>query len=182
MLYEVWYWLLDDPDTDNGEQQEYIYKNVLEPGWNLHAEGLTGCEILRRIIPRIHTDGARLWAARGVATYYAEVGAALEEGHYDLAWELAAEANYHVGVVCGMLGTPTDNPVRENARKAAAARHAENREIAERIQTWFIENHQHYRSKDAAAEAVTRIEPVAFRTARKHIGAAAKNLPPASKE
>ncbi|WBL65008.1 hypothetical protein [Thauera sp. WB-2] len=68
-----------------------------------------------------------------------------------------------------------------NARNAADARHAENREIAERIQAWYAENRHLYRSMDQAAEAVVKLEPVAWRTARKHIGAAAKNLPPARK-
>lgn len=72
--------------------------------------------------------------------------------------------------------------VRALASRAANARHAENREIAERIQAWYAENRHLYRSMDAAAEAVSRIEPVAVRTARKHIGAAAKNLRPARKE
>lgn len=78
-------------------------------------------------------------------------------------------------------GQSQDDPVRLLAKKAASARHAENREIAARIQDWFIENHHSYRSMDAAAEAVTRIEPIAFRTARKHIGDAAKTLPSARK-
>ncbi|AVR87522.1 hypothetical protein [Thauera aromatica] len=67
-------------------------------------------------------------------------------------------------------------------KHAASARHAEDYETAERIQAWYVENHHHYRSMDAAADAVTGLEPVAFRTARKHIGAAAKKLRSARKE
>lgn len=70
----------------------------------------------------------------------------------------------------------------ERARKAANASHAEDNEIAERIKSWYAENHRLYRSMDKAAEAVTRLEPVAFKTARKHIGTAAKNLPSARRE
>jgi len=69
----------------------------------------------------------------------------------------------------------------ENARNAANVRHAENREIAERIKVWYRENRHRFRSMDAAAQAVIRIEPVAFRTARDHIGAEAKELRSASK-
>lgn len=67
-------------------------------------------------------------------------------------------------------------------RKAALARHAEDNETAERIRAWYAENHHRFKSMDAAAEAAARIEPVSFRTARKHIGAAAKTLPSARKE
>lgn len=72
--------------------------------------------------------------------------------------------------------------VKSITKKANDASHARNREIAERIQAWYTENHQRFRSMDAAAEAVTKIEPVAFKTARKHVGIAAKNLPSARKE
>lgn len=62
----------------------------------------------------------------------------------------------------------------ESARTANAARHAENREIAERIKGWFHKYGKDYKSLSAAAEAATRIEPVSYRTAYKHIAAAAK--------
>lgn len=72
--------------------------------------------------------------------------------------------------------------VSKNASKAANALHAEDNEIAERIKAWYLDNHHHYRSMDAAAEAVLRLEPIAFRTARKHIGTAAEELRSARKE
>lgn len=79
------------------------------------------------------------------------------------------------------LNVPSDDVARiimsERARSAANVRHAENREIAERIKAWYRENRHRYRSMDAAAAAVTKIEPVAFKTARKHIGDAAKTYP-----
>lgn len=62
----------------------------------------------------------------------------------------------------------------ESARTANAARHAENREIAESIKEWFHKNKQNYKSLSEAAKAAIRIEPVAYRTAYKHIAAAAK--------
>ena len=97
-------------------------------------------------------------------------------------------AIYQLGKVCALMhGTACKLDERKrclssNARNAADARHAENREIAARIQAWYAENHHRFPSMDKAAEAVMRIEPVAFKTARKHIGAAAKNLPFARKE
>lgn len=63
-----------------------------------------------------------------------------------------------------------------HGQRAAHARHAENREIADIIKAWYREHHAEYPSMDSAAEAVIRLQPVAFRTARKHISAAAKEF------
>lgn len=62
----------------------------------------------------------------------------------------------------------------ELARRGAAARHAENHEMRARIFAWYREHYHLFKSMDAAAEAYLKEEPVSFRTARKHIGAAAK--------
>lgn len=70
---------------------------------------------------------------------------------------------------------------KARSQRLSNSRHAENREIAERIKAWYIETHNQFRSMDAAAEAAAKIEPVAVRTARKHIVEAAKNLPSARK-
>lgn len=66
--------------------------------------------------------------------------------------------------------------LRRHGQKAAYARHAENREIAQAIKDWYKENHMKFRSLDAAAEAAMKEQPVSFRTARKHIGAAAREV------
>jgi hypothetical protein len=128
-----------------------------------------------------------------------------EEGRYLLALRLMSRAQIILNRACTVVAKcnlqdristePSDkkraemrlildsySPVSKNARKAADARHAENREIAERIKAWYIENHHRFRSLDAAAEAATRIEPVVVKTARKHIGDAAKKIPSARKE
>ena len=60
-------------------------------------------------------------------------------------------------------------------RIAADARHAENRAKAESIKAWWREN-KNGLSMDAAAEIAAKSHSVAFRTARKHIGDAAKQL------
>lgn len=62
----------------------------------------------------------------------------------------------------------------ELARRGAAARHVENHEMRDRIFAWYREHYRLFNSMDRAAEAYMREEPVTFRTARKHIGAAAK--------
>jgi len=75
------------------------------------------------------------------------------------------------------VGTEQSNAaLSANGRNAADARHAKNREIAERIKAWYRENCHKYGSMDDAAEAATKVESLKFRAARKHIGAAAKEL------
>lgn len=73
--------------------------------------------------------------------------------------------------------------LRENARAAADARHARSRATGEWIKAWYRENADRFRSMDAAAEAVTfhKEASVSFRTARKYIGEAAKELRSARK-
>ena len=79
------------------------------------------------------------------------------------------------------LASERADAIKDLARKAANARHAEDNETGERIQAWYSENYHLYRSMDKAAEAAIKLEPVAFKTARKHIGIAAKKLPSARK-
>lgn len=90
---------------------------------------------------------------------------------------------YQLSIIANMM---TLKEAREEAsasellsrqgKKAADARHAENREIAEEIKDWYGANHHRYKSMDAATEAVIKLQPVSFRTARKHIGEASKEL------
>jgi len=61
-------------------------------------------------------------------------------------------------------------------KRAADARHAENRQIAQVIKNWYLENRHKFKSMDAAAEEAMKLEPISFRTARKYIGEAAKEL------
>ncbi len=60
------------------------------------------------------------------------------------------------------------------ARRGAAVRHAESYQVRDRIFEWYRERYHLFKSMDIAAEAYMKEEPVSFRTARKHIGAAAK--------
>lgn len=106
--------------------------------------------------------------------------------HRGNAQKAAMYADVVISMVDSIVDLKTDEVLPDdalsiNAAKAANARHAENRITAERIKLWYQENHKRFASLDAAAEAATRVEPVAFRTARKHIGAAAKEQRSASK-
>lgn len=87
------------------------------------------------------------------------------------AFHLLAEAGYALGVLEGKKLGPS-----LAGRVAAEARHARSHAIAASIKAWWLQNGSNYKSMDAAAEDVTAMMGVAFRTARKHIGHAAKEL------
>lgn len=56
------------------------------------------------------------------------------------------------------------------AKAAAQARHAENRATKASVFAWLDINMVNFKSMDAAAEAVTKQQPIAFRTARDWVG------------
>jgi hypothetical protein len=56
------------------------------------------------------------------------------------------------------------------AKAAAQARHSENREMKAEVFTWLDVNMPSYKSMDAAAQAIIRQQPIAFRTARDWVG------------
>lgn len=94
------------------------------------------------------------------------------------AWGFALDAGYWSGVLSGLFARKDaeSHGVRENSRKASLARHAENHASAEDIMNWYFENHKKYTSLDAAALDATKITPLKFRAARKHIGVAEKAI------
>ncbi len=53
-----------------------------------------------------------------------------------------------------------------NAKKAAEVRHTENRQLKEEGLAWYAANKHNYSNKDDAAQDMTKIVPVKFRTAR----------------
>ncbi len=87
------------------------------------------------------------------------------------------QSEFWAGIYAGSIGANSRDILVENARRAANIRHKHNRDIAEKIKQWFISNQSKYSSLDAAAEAASNLFPVAFRTARKHIGEIAKKHP-----
>jgi hypothetical protein len=62
------------------------------------------------------------------------------------------------------------NHVRALQVSNANKRHAENRSMKAEVFTWLDANMVNFKSMDAAAEAVTKQQPVAFRTARDWVG------------
>ncbi|WP_157129844.1 hypothetical protein [Burkholderia pseudomallei] len=90
-----------------------------------------------------------------------------------LAWDAIRDASYWQGVVMGLArlwiyGKPRMT-VSEAASKAAHVRNAENRAIRGSAFEWLDANFAECKSKDDAAERLTKIVPVAFRTARRYV-------------
>lgn len=128
-----------------------------------YSEQLKGLQVLARTAGEAATE--QLVAAVTLAAQH-EAQVARDMAALEAARQGLAEAREAIEA----------EVLSRNARKGADAAHAENREIAERIKAWYFDNQGSYRSLDGAAEAVIKIEPVSFRTARKHIGQAAKDL------
>jgi hypothetical protein len=68
------------------------------------------------------------------------------------------------------------NILSEKGKQASNKRHATNRNRATTIKAWYIDNHSAFKSMDRAAEKAQELFGVSFRTAREHIGKAAKDL------
>jgi hypothetical protein len=56
------------------------------------------------------------------------------------------------------------------ARKGAHKMHREHRAMKAEVFTWLVVNRSKYKSMDATAEAITKQQPIAFRTAREWVG------------
>lgn len=76
-------------------------------------------------------------------------------------------AGYHYGAAVGVTGARVDHSSK--ASKAAQARNAENRAIKREAFIWLDDNFESCASKDDAAEKLTRVVPVVFRTARRYV-------------
>lgn len=110
-----------------------------------------------------------------IAYGYAYLGrlAALDTGAVQLAWNNIETASFWHGYACGLVRTSSaaaNAPsISEVARKAAHARNAENRALKNEAFKWLEENYDQCSSKDDAAEKLTRVVPVVFRTARRYV-------------
>lgn len=103
-------------------------------------------------------------------------------GDIEESWRHVSEAAIRTGFISNQLslGDFRKAVLRAQSKAGAKARHAEDYEMKDRIHAWWKENHHNYKSIESAATAYTRIEPIAQRTARKHIDDAVKtySLPP----
>ena len=100
--------------------------------------------------------------ARKQDDFYKEVHAKLIES---LEMEMGIPSlivdTYKEGIKTGKAIVP-----KQNAKK----RHAENRSMKADVFTWLNTNMVKFKSMDAAAEAVTKQQPITFRTARDWVG------------
>lgn len=120
-------------------------------------------------IPKKETFPALFYALSVSCAYCVQAMRADKTRQRKLAWTFVTDANYWLGIVRGTVTEREEhgNPLLEQARRAAFARHAENRQMKSEAIEWFEKNKGQFKSKDAAAEAIAgKVAPVTFRTAR----------------
>lgn len=104
-------------------------------------------------------------------------------GTEPLAWNYVAYATYWQGLLHGLEHAnqqPEGASARsENARIAAHVRNRENRAIKATAFDWLNDNFDGCDSRDDAAEKLTKIVPVAFRTARRYVNQWEMSIPSA---
>jgi hypothetical protein len=99
---------------------------------------------------------------------------AVEAKENDFAWKYVAKASYWHGLTIGLnrhaVNFREEQSIGNVTRKAAHVRNAENREIMKHAFEWLDANFaSECKSFDHAAELLTKIVPVAFRTARRYV-------------
>ena len=72
--------------------------------------------------------------------------------------------------LCELMNMGTANHVRQKAFRMALKRHSENHAMKEDVFVWLDTNMPNFKSMDAAAQAITKQQPIAFRTARDWVG------------
>ena len=88
-----------------------------------------------------------------------------------LAWSYALDATQWLGIFQGLIsGSAGANAITRMAKNGAAARHAENRSMKLDVFAWLDVNRENFKSMDATAAAITKQQPIAFRTARDWVG------------
>ncbi|TYC62102.1 hypothetical protein ETQ85_00650 [Zoogloea oleivorans] len=122
----------------------------------------------------LHPFGMSTYLMWAIVAYFRQTVSAQMEGNTNLAWTYAVDAKCCAEKLSGLIEATFEAQdkggyVKDHARKAAAARHAKDHEIAETIQKWYADNDTKYKSMDAAAEAVSAIVGGSFDRARKHI-------------
>lgn len=86
-------------------------------------------------------------------------------------WVYACEAKRYLGMLQGYIwANRQPSPISALAKRAADARHKENREMKKDAFDWLNANFERFKSMDEAADAVREVVPVKFRTAREWVG------------
>jgi hypothetical protein len=113
-----------------------------------------------------------LQAAFTCCAYACQAMKAQKDNDMMTAWRYTSRCQYWLGIVVGTwsIRSHQDEPIKEFARKGAAARHAENRAMKQDVNAWLDANMRDFKSMDSAAETIARIvAPVKFRTAREWV-------------
>lgn len=91
----------------------------------------------------------------------------------DMAWNYVERASFWHGMSVAIARQDSrlavEPSIGEVARNAAHARHAETRAIKQVAFEWLNEHFDDCKSKDDAAERLTKIVPLAFRTCRRYV-------------
>ena len=72
--------------------------------------------------------------------------------------------------LCELMRMAQEDAASRKSFLMAAKRHTENRSMKASIFVWLDANMPKFRSMDAAAQAATKQQPIAFRTAREWVG------------
>ncbi|WP_157648403.1 hypothetical protein [Burkholderia ubonensis] len=102
-----------------------------------------------------------------------------KNGRRDEAWSYVDDARYWQAIVTATFAAQSEGQegVSGLARKAAAARHAENYAMKADVFKWCDDNLSQYSSTDSAASAVAeKIVPAKFRTVQKWISEYKKDM------
>ena len=113
-----------------------------------------------------------LQAAFTCCAYACQAMRAQNDKDMTTAWNYTVRCKYWLGIVVGTwsIRSLQDEPMKEFARNGAAARHAESRAMKQDVCAWLDSNMANFKSMDAAAQAIIRQQPIAFRTARDWVG------------
>lgn len=147
----------------------------------LHDQIIAEYEAMERLSTRERAAWPAIQYPLCIAYGYAVlVRLATEAAANDLAWTYVEDASYWLGhsIALVKFAADADATIGEVARRAADARNAENRMIMQTAFEWLDANFGECRSMDQAAERLTKIVPVAFRTARRYVTNWKKSIPP----
>ena len=164
---------------------ELFQQKLAMPMWNGTARERTGLVTDGdMLVEELFVEGnhhyAKLILLTIVIAYGTQALEADAAGEVNAAWAYLADGNYWMGVLKA-IGTER-NEMSERARKAADAKHAENRAAKADARAWYEAHRHEYPSLDSAAEAISRtIVPMTFRTVRDWISQWEKELRSARK-
>lgn len=129
----------------------------------LEATRMTG----PKLIPAVFREAQVRLAMYIAACAYATAAHEIAQHSPNTAWWYLSEASYWMGMLEGRMSLKT---LLWQSGKALDKRHQLNRTMKADVFAWCDANMARFRSMDKAAEALLKVEPVAFRTLRGWVG------------